>query len=62
MGFGEEYKRTVKRLGYKGCRNCVNQIEPLRGCKWLEQGGDGRIHLICPRWEKREEKRDDNSR
>lgn len=21
-------------------------------CKWAEQGGDGRIHLICPKWNK----------
>jgi hypothetical protein len=24
----------------------------LRMCKWVEQGGDGRIHLICPMWDK----------
>lgn len=47
------YEKHMKELGYKGCRNCQNQIEPLRTCKWMEHGGDGRIHLICPKWEKR---------
>ncbi len=30
-------------------------------CKWAEQGGDGRIHLICPMWDKaeREDKKND---
>lgn len=23
--------------------------------EWLERGGDGKLHLICPRWEKRPE-------
>lgn len=41
---------------YKGCRNCEHQIEPLRACEWLEKGGDGVFHLICPRWEKRGKK------
>lgn len=48
-----DFKKTV---GYEGCRNCVHQIEPLRACKWLEQGGDGAVHLVCPRWEKRQER------
>jgi len=39
---------------YKGCRNCANQIEPYRMCEWAEKGGDGHVHFICPRWEKRE--------
>ena len=43
-----------KRLGYNGCRNCKYQIEPLRTCEWNERGGDGVVHLICPRWEKRD--------
>ena len=51
------YEKLMKELGYKGCRNCQNQIEPLRTCKWMERGGDGVVHLICPRWEKRWEKR-----
>ena len=46
-------KKREKELGYKGCRNCSKQIEPLRKCEWMEKGGDGKIHLICPRWERR---------
>lgn len=52
--FYELYKRRAKELGYGGCRNCKHQIEPLRGCEWLEKGGDGRLHIICPKWERRE--------
>ena len=40
-------------MGYEGCRNCEFQIEPLRTCKWAENGGGGAFHLICPRGEKR---------
>lgn len=47
-----EVQKLMKQLGYKGCKNCQHQIAPLRMCKWAEQGGDGRIHLICPRWDK----------
>lgn len=36
---------------YNGCKNCSHQIEPLRMCEWAENGGDGRIHLVCPKWE-----------
>lgn len=36
---------------YNGCKNCTHQIEPLRMCEWAENGGDGRVHLICPKWE-----------
>ena len=53
--------RMIKLVGimrYKGCRNCIHQIEPLRTCEWMEQGGDGKLHLICPRWEKRGEAND----
>lgn len=46
-------KEFVKNTGYEGCRNCEHQIEPLRMCKWAEQGGDGIVHIICPEWEKR---------
>ena len=46
--------KEVQKTGYKGCKNCQHQIAPLRMCKWAEQGGDGRIHFICPRWDKRE--------
>ena len=38
---------------YEGCRNCENQIEPLRMCEWAESGGDGKIHIICPYWKMR---------
>lgn len=48
------YENRKKELGYNGCRNCKYQIEFLRTCEWLEHGGDGKLHLICPRWEKRE--------
>ena len=44
-----------KRIGYKGCRNCKNQISPMRMCKWAEHGGDGALHVICPNWERRED-------
>lgn len=51
----KELKKTIKKLGYKGCKNCKNQIAPLRTCKWAENGGDGRIHLLCPKWNKEEQ-------
>lgn len=49
----KELKKKEKEMGYKGCKNCKHQIEPLRTCEWLESGGDGHLHLICPKWEKR---------
>ena len=49
------YEDLIKEMGYNGCRNCKYQIEFLRTCEWLERGGDGKLHLICPRWEKRED-------
>lgn len=51
----KEVKKLIKQLGYKGCKNCQHQIAPLRTCKWSEQGGDGRIHIICPMWDKKGE-------
>ncbi len=48
------YEKQMKKLGYKGCRNCKHQINVLRTCEWLESGGDGIVHLICPKWDKRE--------
>lgn len=48
------YEKRIKELGYKGCRNCKHQIMPLRTCEWLERGGDGCVHLVCPKWEKKE--------
>lgn len=50
----KEVKKLAKQIGYNGCKNCQHQIAPLRMCYWAEQGGDGRIHLICPRWDKKE--------
>lgn len=52
----KEVQKQIKQLGYKGCKNCQHQIAPLRMCKWAEQGGDGRFHLICPMWDKEERK------
>lgn len=49
------YEKRMKEMGYNGCRNCKHQIAPLRGCEWLEHGGDGVIHLICPMWDRRED-------
>ena len=48
------YEKQMKKMGYKGCRNCKHQIAQLRGCDWLEKGGDGHLHLVCPRWEKKD--------
>lgn len=50
-----EVRKQIKQLGYQGCKNCQHQIEPLRMCRWAEQGGDGCINLICPRWDKAEQ-------
>ena len=47
---------TTEKLGYEGCRNCKHQVEPLRMCEWAEKGGDGKIHIICPHWDKKEKK------
>lgn len=52
MEFSKQVKKLEKDLGYKGCKNCINQIEPLRRCEWAERGGDGHLHFICPKWEK----------
>ena len=51
----KELQKLIKSIGYKGCKNCKHQISPLRMCRWAEQGGDGRIHLICPKWDKKGE-------
>lgn len=48
------YETEMKRRGYKGCRNCKHQIDAFRVCKWKwYEGGDGTIHLFCPKWERR---------
>ena len=52
------YGKICKTLGYKGCSNCKYQIDVLRTCEWLEKGGDGVFHLICPKWEKRAERKE----
>ncbi len=28
----KEVQKRIKQLGYKGCKNCENQIAPLRMC------------------------------
>ena len=28
-------------------------------CKWAEEGGDGQIHFICPKWNKNSEVKND---
>lgn len=53
----EDSKKLINEMNYKGCKNCVHQISTLRMCEWSELGGDGQIHLICPKWE--EKKRGD---
>lgn len=55
---GKDLERIKKEKGYKGCKNCEHQIEPLRMCEWAEQGGDGALHLLCPKWEKRKGKKE----
>lgn len=54
MTFSENIKKVEKDLGYKGCKNCIHQIEPFRMCEWAEKGGDGHIHLICPKWDRKD--------
>ena len=48
--------KLKQKLGYKGCRNCKYQIEPMRMCEWAERKEDTSLHFICPRWEKREKR------
>ena len=50
----KELQKLIDRIGYKGCKNYKHQISPLRSCKWSEQGGDGQIHFIYPKWDKKE--------
>lgn len=52
---GNTLEKLKWKIGYKGCRNCTHQIDVLRMCKWAEHGGDGVLHLICPKWEKKDE-------
>lgn len=53
MSFKDDYEKRKKQLGYKGCKNCVHQIEPLRMCEWAEQKTETTLHLFCPRWTKK---------
>jgi len=53
------YAKRKREIGYNGCTNCLHQIEPFRTCEWLEHGGDGVLHLICPKWEKKEQRREE---
>lgn len=50
------FKKAEKEMGYKECRNCKHQIEPLRMCEWAEKKTETNVYIICPRWEKREER------
>lgn len=52
----KEIQNLINNIGYEGCKNCQHQIAPLRKCYWSEQGGDGIVHLICPKWDKRDTK------
>ena len=49
MRIDKAVEKLKKELGYKGCRNCKHQ------CEWLEHGGDGKLHFICPMWERKED-------
>ena len=51
---GNWISEYVEEMGYDGCRNCAHQIAPLRRCEWAERGGDGKIHIVCPMWDKKE--------
>ena len=44
-----------KEKGYKGCRNCKHQISPMRMCEWAEQKTEVTLHIMCPKWERRED-------
>ncbi len=49
-------EKLKRKIGYKGCGNCAHQIDVLRTCEWMEHGGDGNLHLLCPRWDKRKDR------
>ena len=56
MRLDKTVEKLKKELGYKGCGNCKHQTEP--GCEWIEHGDDGKLHWICPKWERREDETD----
>lgn len=56
----KELQKLVDKIGYNGCKNCEYQIAPLRMCNWGENGGDGQLHFICPKWNKRKVVQNDN--
>ena len=55
MTMDKEVKKLKKKLGYKGCKNCIHYIEPVRVCEWAAKCGDGRLHWTCPKWIKKGE-------
>ena len=46
--------KWLKPKGYKGCKNCIHQPEPLQVCDWLKMQKS--VVIICPKWEKKEVK------
>ena len=51
----ELLQKLIDSIDYNGCKNCKYQISPLRMCEWAEQGGDGQVYFICPKWNKKVE-------
>ena len=49
----EFLQKLIVSMDYKACKNCKYQISPLRACEWAEQDGDGQVHFICPKWNKK---------
>ena len=45
----------LQKKNYRNSLSKQHQIEPLRSCEWAEQGGDGHIHILCPKWVKKGE-------
>lgn len=54
----KEIQKLKKKIGYKGCKNCKNQISPMRMCEWAEQKTEVTLHFICPKWERRKDVRE----
>ena len=51
----ELLQKLIDSIDYNGCNNCKYQISPLKMCEWAEQGGDGQVYFICPKWNKKVE-------